>query len=151
MKTSATKPNGGSARRPRARSACSASDQKKEKARQGLLTGSLPWGYRKGDDDVAEPDPERAPYVVRLFELYATGAYSLDRLTEAMTSLGLTNGSGTKFKDKPLSRHKLSRKCPMNGKLTVSPCVISNRHVTCLCIGPTSPAHPRAPLRGRWS
>ena len=22
----------------------------KEKARQGLLTGSLPWGYRKGDD-----------------------------------------------------------------------------------------------------
>lgn len=36
----------------------------KEKARQGFLTGSLPWGYRKGQDGVAEPDPERGPFVV---------------------------------------------------------------------------------------
>ena len=35
----------------------------KEKARQGLLTGSLPWGYVKGADGIAEPDTERARYV----------------------------------------------------------------------------------------
>jgi site-specific DNA recombinase len=48
----------------------------REKARQGRLTGSLPWGYVKGEDGVAQPDPERAPYVQQLFELYATGQHT---------------------------------------------------------------------------
>jgi DNA invertase Pin-like site-specific DNA recombinase len=48
----------------------------REKARQGLLTGSLPWGYVKGPDGVAVPDEARAPVLRRLFELYATGQHS---------------------------------------------------------------------------
>jgi site-specific DNA recombinase len=48
----------------------------KEKARQGHLTGSLPWGYRRGEDGMAEPDPGLAPFVRQLFELYATGRHS---------------------------------------------------------------------------
>jgi DNA invertase Pin-like site-specific DNA recombinase len=35
----------------------------REKARQGLLTGTLPWGYVKGKDGIAVPNPEKAPYV----------------------------------------------------------------------------------------
>jgi site-specific DNA recombinase len=48
----------------------------REKARQGLLTGSLPWGYVKGEDGIAQPDPEKSPYVRQLFELYATGQHT---------------------------------------------------------------------------
>lgn len=54
----------------------------KERARQGLLTGSLPWGYRKGDDEIAEPDLERAPFVRRLFELYVSGRHTERSLAE---------------------------------------------------------------------
>jgi site-specific DNA recombinase len=48
----------------------------REKARQGKLTGSLPWGYTKGQDEIAEPDLERAPYGRQLFEQYATGQHT---------------------------------------------------------------------------
>jgi site-specific DNA recombinase len=49
----------------------------REKARQGLIIGGLPWGYVKGEDGVAVPDPERAPVVHALFTIYATGRHSL--------------------------------------------------------------------------
>ncbi|HTW41595.1 MAG TPA: recombinase family protein [Solirubrobacteraceae bacterium] len=48
----------------------------REKARQGKLTGSLPWGYVKGEDEIAAPDAEKAPWVRRLFEMYATGLHT---------------------------------------------------------------------------
>jgi site-specific DNA recombinase len=48
----------------------------KEKARQGFLTGGLAWGYLKGEDGIAIPDPERAPLVLTIFEIYATRRYS---------------------------------------------------------------------------
>lgn len=49
----------------------------REKARQGHLVGSLPWGYvRDGESGVAVPDPERAPVVRQLFERYASGQES---------------------------------------------------------------------------
>ncbi len=48
----------------------------REKARQGKLTGSLPWGYVKGKDEIATPDPAKAPYVRQLFEMYATGQHT---------------------------------------------------------------------------
>jgi hypothetical protein len=53
----------------------------REKARQGLLTGSLPWGYVKGKDGIAVPDPVKAPFVRRLFEMYATGQHTDRTLT----------------------------------------------------------------------
>ena len=48
----------------------------REKARQGLLTGSLPWGYVKGEDGIAQPDPDKEPYVRGIFEMYATGQHT---------------------------------------------------------------------------
>ncbi|HEY3866197.1 MAG TPA: recombinase family protein [Solirubrobacteraceae bacterium] len=36
----------------------------REKARQGLLTGMLPWGYRKGEDGSPSPTPRRRPISV---------------------------------------------------------------------------------------
>ena len=42
-------------------------------------------GYRKGRG-IAEPDPERAPFVVQLFERYATGRYTDRSLAEWLNS-----------------------------------------------------------------
>jgi site-specific DNA recombinase len=69
----------------------------KEKARQGYLTGSLPWGYRKRDDAIAEPDPERAPHVARLFELYASGQHSDRSLAAWLNTRGLRTARGRPF------------------------------------------------------
>jgi site-specific DNA recombinase len=54
----------------------------REKARQGLLTGSLPWRYVKGENGIAQPDPERAPFVSRIFEMYASGRHTDRTLAE---------------------------------------------------------------------
>ncbi len=49
----------------------------KEKARQGHLTGTLPWGYMRDPlSKIAVPDPKRAPLVQQAFERYATGQES---------------------------------------------------------------------------
>jgi site-specific DNA recombinase len=69
----------------------------KEKARQGLLTGSLPWGYRKGAEKVAEPDPQRAPFVKRLFELYASGRQTDRTLAEWLNGEGQRSTRGRLF------------------------------------------------------
>jgi site-specific DNA recombinase len=73
----------------------------REKARQGLLTGTLPWGYAKGPDGIAVPDAERASYVRQLFELYASGQHT-DRTLAAwlnvhgqQTTRGRSFGSDT--------------------------------------------------------
>ncbi len=47
----------------------------KEKARQGLLH-SIGWGLVKGEDGIAVPDLEKAPYVLTMFKMYATGEHS---------------------------------------------------------------------------
>jgi hypothetical protein len=41
-----------------------------------------------------EPDPERAPIIVKLFEWYASGEYSLKALTKKAAAVGLTNRTG---------------------------------------------------------
>ena len=70
----------------------------KEKARQGLLTGSLPWGYRKGADGIAEPDEERARTVRRMFELYASGRHTHRTIAEWLNSEGLRTRKGTSLR-----------------------------------------------------
>ena len=69
----------------------------KEKARQGLLTGSLPWGYRKGRDQVAEPDPERAPFVTRMFDLYGSGRHTDRTLAQWLNEQGQRTTRGRLF------------------------------------------------------
>ncbi len=41
-----------------------------------------------------EPDPERAPIIIKLFEWYASGEYSLKALTNKAAAVGLTNRTG---------------------------------------------------------
>jgi site-specific DNA recombinase len=68
-----------------------------QKARQGLVTGSLPWGYSKGEDGIAVPDPERAPVVLTLFTIYATGSYSHRDLAHWLNERGHRTTRGNLF------------------------------------------------------
>ncbi|MDQ1742943.1 MAG: site-specific recombinase [Pseudonocardiales bacterium] len=53
-------------------------------------------------------DPKRAPLVLKAFELYATGEYSIDLLTTAMADLGLTTRPSARWpREQPVSDSKL--------------------------------------------
>jgi len=63
------------------------------KIRHGEWIGKAPVGYvntidENGNKDII-PDPARAHLVVKMFELYATGNYSIRTLAEEMKKLGL--------------------------------------------------------------
>jgi site-specific DNA recombinase len=68
-----------------------------QKAEGGRYPSRAPFGYKNcekyGKRDVA-PDPETAPYVVRMFELYATGNYSVVTLRDEMVSKGMVYRNG---------------------------------------------------------
>jgi site-specific DNA recombinase len=70
----------------------------REKARQGHLVGTLPWGYRRDPDNgLAFPDPERAPLVLELFERYATGQESDRTLAAWLNAKGARSTKGRPF------------------------------------------------------
>jgi|GEM_PF-304854 DNA invertase Pin-like site-specific DNA recombinase len=70
----------------------------KEKARQGHLVGSLPWGYvRDLATKLAVPDPPRAPLVLQLFERYATGQESDRTLAAWLNATGARTARGRQF------------------------------------------------------
>ena len=70
----------------------------KEKARQGHLVGSLPWGYlRDLATKLAVPDPARAPLVLQLFERYATGQESDRTLAAWLNANGARTARGRQF------------------------------------------------------
>src|SRR6266487_800743 len=70
----------------------------REKARQGHLVGSLPWGYRRDPETaLAMPDPERAPLVVELFERYAGGQESDRSLAAWLNAKGVRSAKGRPF------------------------------------------------------
>jgi site-specific DNA recombinase len=64
-----------------------------EKAEQGLYPNPAPTGYlnveRSDGKKVIEPDKEMAPIVTKLFELYASGQYSLSDITKIAAEEGL--------------------------------------------------------------
>jgi DNA invertase Pin-like site-specific DNA recombinase len=65
--------------------------------KQGLYPLPAPLGYMdKGKGKPKEPDPVKAPLIKKTFELYASGAYNLERLVEEMFRLGLRNRRGGK-------------------------------------------------------
>jgi hypothetical protein len=67
----------------------------REKARQGHLVGTLPWGYQRDPDSgIAVPDPERAPLVRELFERYATGQESDRTLAAWLNAKGARSAKG---------------------------------------------------------
>ena len=70
----------------------------RQKVRRGEQSGVAITGYL--NDKVNHkiiPDPERFHLVRKLFELYATGEYSLKDLRNKMTSLGLISRNGKVF------------------------------------------------------
>jgi site-specific DNA recombinase len=66
-----------------------------EKARQNHWPTVAPVGYVNNlVSHRIEPDPERAPIIVKLYEWYASGEYSLKVLTKKAVAAGLTNRTG---------------------------------------------------------
>jgi site-specific DNA recombinase len=57
----------------------------REKAEQGIYPGRAPFGYKNNTAtrDI-EVDPQRAPVLSKIFEMYASGQYSLTTLREAL-------------------------------------------------------------------
>jgi site-specific DNA recombinase len=57
-----------------------------EKVRQGWPTGLAPFGYANVDarEEPVQPHPERSKTLVRIFERYATGSYTLESLVDLL-------------------------------------------------------------------
>jgi site-specific DNA recombinase len=68
----------------------------REKAEQGIYPSRPPVGYRNNKSEhTIEVDPEKALLARRMFELYATGQYSLSQLRLAIkTEFGVTMAKG---------------------------------------------------------
>lgn len=69
--------------------------------KEGVWTSKPPLGYvrvsdEKGNKDIIA-DPERAHLVIKIFELYSTGNYSLETLREESEKMGLKSVSGLKL------------------------------------------------------
>ena len=73
---------------------------KEQAAKSGSWIGQAPIGYKNSIDEKGDktiiPDLERAPFIRRLFELYATGNYSLLALKEEAEKMGLRTKKGQK-------------------------------------------------------
>jgi site-specific DNA recombinase len=70
----------------------------REKARQGHLVGSLPWGYvRDPASKLAIHDPERAPLVRAMFERYTTGHESDRSLADWLNAKGARTARDRQF------------------------------------------------------
>ena len=70
----------------------------REKARQGHLVGSLPWGYRRDlESGLVVPDPDKAPLVRQLFGLYAQGDHSDRSLAVWLNGHGARTTKGNPF------------------------------------------------------
>jgi site-specific DNA recombinase len=64
----------------------------REKAEQGHWPSMAPIGYvNNRASHRIEPDPDRAPLIAELFQVYATGDYSLKALLAKTQALGLTH------------------------------------------------------------
>jgi len=78
-----------------------------EKAEEGFFPSRAPLGYRNIVDadgkKIIEPDPYYAPLIVKLFEWYGTGTYSLDQVTAMAHKAGFVYRSSRK----PVSRAAL--------------------------------------------
>ncbi|CAH1903574.1 hypothetical protein NTGHW29_130035 [Candidatus Nitrotoga sp. HW29] len=72
---------------------------------QGIYPFRAPRGYlNRGGGRVKIPDPIYAPLIVTAFHRYATGAYTLKKLTDELLIIGLSNPNGNKLTPSTLSR-----------------------------------------------
>lgn len=67
------------------------------KVRNGEWAGWAPIGYLNVEDEIGnkniEIDPIRSSYIIRIFDLYATGNYSMRQIKDEMNKLGLKSKS----------------------------------------------------------
>jgi len=84
------------------------------KAKNGGTISRARLGYRNARDmsegrniGIVELDPERAPLIVNAFELYATGEFSLESLSEELTIRGLKTRQG-RYPGGPISTSRLA-------------------------------------------
>jgi site-specific DNA recombinase len=73
---------------------------KLERSLQGYHNGTVPWGYisvLQGNRKVGIPDPEKAPVVVEIFELYATGQYSDMQIASWLNEKGYLTAKNRMF------------------------------------------------------
>ena len=74
---------------------------KEQSAKNGTWIGLAPLGYTHSVDSEGKktiiPDSERAPFITKLFELYATGNYSLLKLQEEAEQMGFKSKKGQKI------------------------------------------------------
>lgn len=71
-----------------------------EKASQGVYPSWAPYGYlnmRENGRSIIIVDPATAPYVKKMFELYATGSFSLMTLRKKMLADGMVYRNGKNF------------------------------------------------------
>ena len=82
----------------------------RQKVKNGIWPQMSPVGYLN-DKQARQiiPDPERATLVRKMFELYSTGFYTLDQMTDAAQKLGLTNPTKRKYNGQPLKRAQIHR------------------------------------------
>ncbi len=67
----------------------------RQKLRKGEWSWPAPIGYRNNRETRnIEPDPEKAPFIRKAFELYATGEYTLSALRQTLKDLGLRSRKG---------------------------------------------------------
>jgi site-specific DNA recombinase len=69
----------------------------REKYRRGEFVGKAPLGYLNSKIGISSniiPDPEKAPYVKRLFEEYSSGRYSVQDMVRKADSWGLQSVFG---------------------------------------------------------
>ena len=70
-----------------------------EKVEQGGYITKAPLGYKNNTiNHTIEPDPDKAPYVKKAFELMSTGNYSINMIVDELYNMGLrSNRSNGKY------------------------------------------------------
>lgn len=75
-----------------------------QKAKAGWLPGTAPIGYRNTDNlnptnsfdrRIIIPDPVSGNLITKLFQLYSSGTYSIEKITKKLKNLGLNNKGRT--------------------------------------------------------
>ncbi len=86
----------------------------RQKAAQGGTPGRAPLGYlnqRRVEDGrevrYVKVDPERGPHIAWAFREYATGAWSMTRLAEALNARGVTTKPGPNTPSHPLTQRSV--------------------------------------------
>lgn len=106
---------------------------KEQSARNGIWMGLAPTGYMHDFDEqgnkTIRPNPDLAPFITKMFELYATGNYSFRKLRDELTSIGARTKGGKPF---AISQINKILKKPFYCGIMESKYGVVNHHYECL-------------------